>query len=226
MSTKTLYTYCWGNYWPIYGKKFIESVYKLNTKPDQLFIVSDKILNNCPFDVILVNQKFLKKYQYTINAFKQTAIEYTKCDWYCPMDLDDEMFPNYLDNVNDNYDINFVSCSTYPAKNFIEAWKDFFNLKHNENPHLCTSMSFVKSKHIKDFKFSNYGFEDRNQFTILRYKDLKMNFDNTLRFKYLEPWKNSKKNKNINHISQQNKLKKINETHRFYKKIRHLYLKK
>lgn len=225
MSTKTLYTYCWGNYWQIFGNRFIECVNKLRVKPDQIFVVSDKKLNNCPFEVILVNQKYLKKYQYTINAYKQTAIDNTKCDWYCPIDLDDEMYPNYISNIDDNFDVIFCSSKGYKAEKFEKTYENFFNLNHNENPHLCTSWSFVKSKHLKKFKFSNYGFEDRYQFTVLRYMNLKIKFDNTIRLHYEKPWI-AKKDRNVNPVSQQNKQKRLNETYRFYKKIRYLYHKK
>lgn len=46
MSTKTLCTMVWGNYWERFGSRWIENYNNLNTKPNQIFVVSDYEIQN------------------------------------------------------------------------------------------------------------------------------------------------------------------------------------
>jgi hypothetical protein len=47
----TLCTIAYGDYWEKYSERYLESLKKLNRKPDQLLIVSDKPLETIPSDV-------------------------------------------------------------------------------------------------------------------------------------------------------------------------------
>lgn len=194
-STKTLYTCAWGNYWEKYGKIFIKQVNNLNTKPDQIFVVSDKELEDCPFEVIYADSNYKP---YCITSFRQKAIDHTKCDWYCPVDIDDKMYPNYLDNLADDFDIHahwptqFQKHINVNEQNNI--WNNLFKYKffskndirkrkkYNSIP--MSGVSFVKKNKLKNIKIKKFGYQDQCLFYDLRKMNCTVYFDTISRFSY------------------------------------------
>jgi len=192
-TTKTLYTCAWGGYWEKYGKDWIKQVELLNTKPDQIFVVSDKSLSDCPYEVILADPNFKP---YPITAFRQAAVDHCNCDWYCFSDIDDIMFPNYLDNINDNYDIHAISFKRTDGRDWIlcdidkRNWNEMFTYEGSyRGPFSGTS--FIKSKIIKKVGIPLYGWQDNTLFIKLREINCSVFFDSTPRFLYNIDIKNS-----------------------------------
>lgn len=180
MSTKTLYTCAWGDHWEKYGEQWSKTVHELNTTPDQIFVVSDKPIE-CDFDVILCNVEG----PYPVTKFRQTAIDNTTSDWYCPADIDDIMMPNYLDNLNDNYDIHCFSFIKSTGKANIAKDKGLANyFEKNISQHICAGISPIQTKNLKNIKVSKYGFQDRLLYMTLLANNCTFFFDPTIRFKY------------------------------------------
>ena len=210
MSTKTLYTCAWGGYWEKYGKEWISQVEQLNTKPDQVFVVSDKPLSNCSYDVILANGKHKP---WPVTVFRQAAIDNCTSDWLCPIDIDDIMFPNYLDNINDEYDIHshYALRQDMLRKDAERRWKNLFLDNDWKAP--LSGVSFIKINILKDIKISNYGFQDKILAYDLRLKNATVFFDDVTRYEYVRVENSLSTNETAKKI-------KTRETKQIYEQMR------
>lgn len=168
MNTKTLYTCAWGNYWEKYGKQWISYVEKFNTKPDQVIVISDKKLSNCPYEVLICE---VKK-PWPIANFRKMAIDHCVTDWLCAYDIDDKAYPNYLDNIDSYYDI-----CTFPiisstgilfdprSEHRLSAWENAHKfqkdtIKNGVGIASMPGVSFVKTEVLKKYGINKYGFQD------------------------------------------------------------------
>ena len=181
VSTKTLYTCVWNGYWERFGQKWLKQINLLNTKPNQIFVVSDKPLPDCPYEVILASSNYKP---YPITDFRQKAVDYTTSDWWCGADIDDDMLPNFLDNINDEYDIHahypfYVSDELVKQKQW--EWETMFD-RNTVESRPVHGQAFIKSKYIKQFKISKYGWQDASIFYELRSRKCSVYFDQTIRF--------------------------------------------
>ena len=193
-NTITLYTCAWGNYWEKYGGKWIEQVKNLNTQPDEVFIVSDKPLNNCPYKVYICEVKEPS----TISHFRKKAIDLTTTTWCTFSDLDDKMFPNYLDDLSPEYDVIAFSLKYFDVneKDLNKDWittdpkykKIWDEYPINFGPQLMAypNISPIKTKILKNLKITKYGWKDVNLFYQLRKLNVKIKTDPTLRYAIIE----------------------------------------
>ena len=188
MSTKTLYTCVWNGYWEKFGQKWINEVNNLNTQPDEVLVISDKQIN-CPYQVILANPRLVP---HPINLFRQIALDNCHSDWYCPSDIDDIMFPNYLDDLKDDYDVHAVwMTSNNDNKYHLPNWKLNSKRIWENMINIDTSLpfpgrSFIKTKLAKTIGYTKYGYEDYIfwlRLSLLNSKP-KVYFNNVERFNY------------------------------------------
>lgn len=189
MSTKTLYTCAWGGYWERFGKKWIKQVNALNTKPDQIFVVSDKMID-CPFDVILADPNHKP---YAITSFRQAAVNHTTSDWYCPIDIDDDMFPNFLDNIQDEYDVHAHYAENWPRDNAKESWEFLFQNESSKSGGLISGVTFIKSHVVKYLGIPTYGHDDATLGLMLRHSNVSVYFDSVPRYYYCDHETNQSK---------------------------------
>lgn len=214
-NTKTLYTCAWGEYWKRFGQKWLKEVELLNTKPNQIFVVSDKELPDCPYNVIIADPNSAP---HPLNLFRQVALDNTICDWYCPSDIDDTMLPNYLDNLKDEYDAHTIwMTNSENSKKRIERWKknseqlweNMLNNSYNDINNPFPGRSFVKTELAKKVGYSKYGYEDYVFWLRFRLLDPtpKIYFDNEERFIYT----NYTNNSSLNHLSLVDRRSKIRE---------------
>lgn len=220
MSTKTLYTCAWGGWWEKYGKSWISQVENLNTKPDQLFVVSDKPLTDCPYEVVLVQNK---KTLFEITKYRQTAVDHCTSDWYCPIDIDDFMYPNYLDNIMDDYDIHGHYPANFPehvisSKRGKVGWETAFTTDKWTRP--FSGVSFIKTHWVKRIGIVDYGWQDQSLFMKLRFNNCSAYFDEVPRFVYNADAENSlmKRKEVIRGV-------KKHQSEKLYKELKDMYQK-
>lgn len=181
-NTITLYALAWGNYWERYGGQWLNRVNKLNTEPDQLFVVTDRELH-INIDQIVVNEI---SQSHPINVFRQIAINNAECDWVVHSDIDDHMLPNFLDNLNKDCDVHNFSYQFINSKmivdraDLIKTYKDCFKL--DKWTSLACSQSAVKRKAIQSIDIGKYGWEDILLYLKLCHKGYEFYYDPTIRF--------------------------------------------
>jgi hypothetical protein len=177
--TKTLYTIAWNGFWERFGKDFINQVNNLNTKPDEIIVVSDKPLPDCPYTVLVKSTQDCKPY--VVHYFRAHATKHCTSDWCCFSDLDDTMLPNYLDNINDNYDIHAFHWDNMSATGMKHGWE---NILQENSLMPIAGRSFVKTEFAKKASYTQYGHDDFIHFMILKTLNPRIYFDETKRFIY------------------------------------------
>lgn len=196
MSDKiTLYTIAWNGYWEKYGKRWVEQVNSLNTKPNQIFVISDKNLQNCPYQVFICEIKKPWPEAY----FRKMAVDKSNCEWLIPSDLDDFMLPNYLDNIDSNYDMIAITIHEYEQDgNLVRKWESDSEECKIKWDNLCNpgipidggmafpGISFIKTDFYKKYGINKYGFQDLTIHLKLRKDNVKVKTDPEVRYHWIQ----------------------------------------
>jgi len=105
--TITLYTLSWNGYWDKHSKKWINYINNLNTKPDEIIIVSDNPIDTSKINHPNINNIVLpiNNYRDVVSLYRNTAAQNSSCDWVVASDIDDMPLPNYLDGLDIDADI-------------------------------------------------------------------------------------------------------------------------
>jgi hypothetical protein len=207
MSTKTLCTRCFNGYWDIYGSKFIKGVKSLNTKPDEILIVSDAPIDApSNYRVVLIEPIDEPTEGWNVGKYRQAMLDNAKCDWICAIDIDDFILPQFLDNINDDYDVinhfpkflydrptfdnNYFGMSEDPQMN----WDLFVDNMHSwvlnpmsiVPPHPMAPPAFIKNDFIKKnkIKLPLIGHEDVFLAFFLRLKNARVLWEKFGRYDY------------------------------------------
>lgn len=194
--SKTLYAIAYGDYWDRFGEKYTKSVDSLQTKPDNVIIISDKKLDT-QFENIVYTPKCIDE-KYKINFYRQYAVEICDTDWIIQSDLDDLMLPNYLDDLNEDVDIHlFHTKKTNSNEMTFQMYNHIWNEMFNPNFYstlqslIGCANSAYKLKKIKDVGgYKLFGWEDLILFYDLKYNGASIFFDMSYRREYI-PNKNS-----------------------------------
>lgn len=185
--TITLYSVVWNEYWDKYGMQWSECINNLNTTPDQIIIVSDKEI-----DISVIKNtnvlNIVTTIKPNISDFRNIAINNSKSDWIVASDVDDIPFSNYLDNLDDDADIHAFSFIDTVNNIRFEPKADCLNVRlmHNNgfNTNLIPGTSAIK-KHVFDrLRYESQCFEDLIFYSMASKIELKVSFDNDIRFAY------------------------------------------
>lgn len=177
MSNKiTVYTMAWGNYWERFGAIWSNNILNLNTAPDEIVIVSDRPIKT-DFKVIINDSKLAW-------SCRNSAVDSATGDWIVPLDIDDEPFPNFIDNLDNTVDIHAFSLVTSDGTiwNCSQKKWDKISLIGTQNP--IPSCSAVKSALIKKIKYRSIGWEDWGLWIDLKNHGASAKFDHTIRYKH------------------------------------------
>jgi|688.fasta_scaffold41328_5 hypothetical protein len=190
----TLYTISWNGYWEKYGKNWVENVKSLNTQPDQIYVISDKPLLDCPYDVFICEMKKPWPEAY----FRRMAIDKSNCEWLIPSDLDDIMMPNYLDGIDSDYDMIAITIHEHdPNGNLIrqwdsntdkckKTWEDLPNPGISDDGGMAyPGISFIKTELYKKYGINKYGFQDLTLHLKLRKDNVKVKTDSEVRYYWI-----------------------------------------
>ena len=212
-NTTTLYTCAWNGYWEKYGEEWVKQVKNLETQPDEIFVISDKELPTCPYTVYICELRE----PWPVAYFRKTAIEKASCEWLTFSDLDDIMYPCYLNGIDSNYDMLAISLQYYDvnknlldktwiSSDYIELWESNFNPKFSLKKMAYPNQSFVKTSVLKNLKLNKYGFEDVTLHYKLRKLNIKVKTDSTIRYGMVETPNSLSRNKHYNTKIQQTML--------------------
>lgn len=188
----TITTAAWGDYWDRYGKKWTSHISNLNTKPLEVIVVSDRPIKT-DFKVIIEKDC-------NLGIFRNAGIKSAEGIWIVPSDLDDEPLPNYIDNLDNNYDVIAYNMIDYKGKNYYSdsnSWENIFSI-NTKNP--LVSCSAVKRNILLKIPYRKIGWEDWALWLDLKKAGVQIKFDNTIRYRY---------NNTPNSLSRQ--LKKIKD---------------
>lgn len=89
----SLVTACWGGYWEKYGEQWMRSVQGLNTAPSEVVIATD-----VPLDVPFEWRQIPAVEPYFFGAWND-VIQAASNDWVAFLSMDDELFPDSLDDL-------------------------------------------------------------------------------------------------------------------------------
>jgi hypothetical protein len=179
--TITLYTMSWNGYWNKYNKNWCSYINLLNTKPDEIIIVSDKSI-----DMSLLNYKNVKNIvvpivdgKRTMSEYRNAAIKESTCDWIVPADLDDSFPAWFLENIPNDSDIHAFSFYDkvankyhYPDSNCLN---DRLYSKNSDN--LISGIAAIKKYVFDNIKYENECYEDRIFYAMASKLNLKVSYD-------------------------------------------------
>jgi hypothetical protein len=172
----TITTAAWGDYWNQYGEQWSSYILRLDPQPTEVIIVSDKPIKT-DFKVVI-------ELDCNLGVFRNVGVKASTSTWVVPSDLDDEPLPNYIDNLDDSYDIICYSFedntgSKYCGSN--KTWDKIFNLK-SKNP--LVSCSAVKKELLMKYPYRKIGWEDWALWLDLKSANASVKFDQTIRYRY------------------------------------------
>lgn len=178
----TLYTVVWGDYWDKYGEDWTQNIETLDPQPDRVIIVSDRPIES-KHEVIVTELPDKAR----MSHFRNVAVNNTDTEWIVCLDLDDKAYPNFLANLNPDVDVHAFSYHTtngqgphFPSE---KIWDEMFTL-HFYTYTICGT-SAIKTQVIKNLGgYPNIEFEDAAFWCLFKKKDLKIDFDHTIRFLY------------------------------------------
>jgi hypothetical protein len=182
MGSVTLYTTAWGNYWEEYGKQWEKNVKGLEYKPDRVFLISDKEIDS-EFEVILteVPKKAI------LSHFRNVAVDNANTDWLVCADLDDVVYPWFIENLNDDYDIHSFTFDRTGGGWGIgdkTEWDNLFKAPYYHNFVLASS-SAIKVQAIKDCgMYPEIEYEDAGLWCKMRKAERSIFFDSKPRYLY------------------------------------------
>jgi hypothetical protein len=176
MCSVTITTAAWGDYWDRYGEQWSSYILRLDPQPTEVIVVSDRPIKT-DFKVVIESDCHL-------GVFRNAGVNAATSTWIVPSDLDDEPLPNYIDNLDDSYDIICYSFednnkSKYCGSN--KTWDKIFNLK-SKNP--LVSCSAVKKELLIKYPYRKIGWEDWALWLDLKSANASVKFDQTVRYRY------------------------------------------
>jgi hypothetical protein len=214
-NTITLYTLSWSGYWDKYGKIWSGYINKLNTKPNEIIIVSDSNIDTSY--LIHDNVKTIivspNKVSDSASYYRNIAIESSRCDWVVASDLDDFPMPGLLDNLDHSADIYAFSFFNEANKKIYYPDSECLNKRMNDiyDYSVIPGTSAIKKYIFNQIRYESNCHEDHILYKMLSKLSLKVSFDinnqKDYRFYY-------------NHISKNNKdeIERITE---IYNKVLH-----
>jgi len=194
MSTVTITTAAWGGYWEKYGKTWTNHILQLNPAPTEVIVVSDKPIDT-QFTVVIETDC-------NLGVFRNAGIRAASSTWIVPSDLDDTPLPNYLEGIDDNYDIIAFNLEDHKGRIYlssVEAWNNIFN---NDTRNPLVSCSAVKRELLLKVPYRKIGWEDWALWIDLKRANAVVKFDSIPRYKY---------NNVHNSLSRQHKKEKDQE---------------
>jgi len=176
----------WNGYWDQYGKSITENINNFNTQPDEIIVVSDVPIDtseiNCTNIKNVIAKPGINGYNY--GMLKNVGVKNASCEWIVFLDLDDIQNPQYLDSLDDSADIHGFSFilngyAYIPNEKSLEA-----RINAVSGLNMIPGTSAFK-RHIFDMIDFEYGCYEDHIFYSMCYKlNLKVAFDNIIRFTY------------------------------------------
>ena len=165
-----LYTTAYNSYWEKYGERFENACKALESKPDRIVVISDEPVSTSYENIIL---KHNSNDIYGLGKYRQKAYESCDCDWLVQIDIDDVMYPNYLNNLNEHVDWHIFHMKNNDGIMFRlnDWWEDFFSLDNIPFGGLMNSAFKLKAlQKINGFTV-DVGWEDLITICNLRFND-------------------------------------------------------
>jgi hypothetical protein len=174
----TIVTICWGNYWEIYGSRWLKAATEITSKPE-IIIVSDKPLDT-EHKVVLNNSKHA-------GLARNAGIQAASGDYVSCSDIDDIPYPHYFDGVDYQHDIIAFSLDIEGGGRMYPDWAMWaIALDVNAcNPLIVSSA--VKREWLLKYPYRNVGWEDWALWLDLRKAGASVKFDMTPRYFYSRP---------------------------------------
>ena len=121
-----LYTTAYNSYWEKYGERFENACKALETKADRIVIISDVAITTDYENIVMKDHDAFDTY--SLGKYRQKALTVCDCDWLVQIDIDDIMYPNYLNNINDSVDWHIFSMKNNECvmHNLNHHWDNFF----------------------------------------------------------------------------------------------------
>jgi hypothetical protein len=195
LSSKTgisLYTISWNGYWEKYGSRWSEKINSLNISPDEIIIVSDRKIDLSKLNnknVLLILAPTEIEYSRKHSVYRNLAIGAASSKWIVASDLDDLPLPNLLDNINNDCDIFSFG--------FRDKNNDYFggnDVLKNRLWHIPASVennnlmipgtSAIKKSLFSTIRYEHECAEDAVLYATLATQNLKVGYDNNIRFLY------------------------------------------
>lgn len=101
-----LVTIAWGDYWERFGERFEAECQELNQHPERIVVISDKPIKTRYENVVFEPENVNLNDTHILNHYRRKSVEICDCDWLIQHDIDDEMYPNYCDDLKDDYDVH------------------------------------------------------------------------------------------------------------------------
>jgi hypothetical protein len=174
----TVATANWNGFWGKYGDKWTECVNAMSPAPDRVIVASDEPIDT-KFEVVICQTKKL-------GPMRNAALEIADTEWFVPADLDDLPMPNYIANLNNDYDIHSfaLQIGNEVYKGNAEQWDKAFH-NHAENP--LISCSAYKTELGKKIKYRDVGWEDWAFWLDMKKAGATVFWDDTVRYIYRRP---------------------------------------
>lgn len=130
MSSKTLITIAYGDYWERYGERFHTQCEALLEKPDEIIIVTDKPINTPYKNIVYVPEGGIN--EYSIGSYRQRGLDECKTEWMINIDIDDIMYSNYVSDLKEDVDMHLftVKNNEMTMNNFENVITNFKSLKY------------------------------------------------------------------------------------------------
>lgn len=149
------YTISFNNYFETFGQSFYRQYLQLNKKPKRFVIYSDKPIEDKPkeFENIIVNES---DYQYIIDEnnnykqgmYRQNAVDHAKCEWLANVDIDDFIFPNFLD-----FDFNNLKYKCI-VRSFLSSYDNHLKVERKKRSYL------VKASELKNGVDNYFNYDE------------------------------------------------------------------
>lgn len=182
MSTKMLYTVAYGAHWERYGQRFESMCRALEVRPNRIAIISDRPINTKHENIVITPSS---KISHVVGEFRQKAIDVCDCDWLVQFDIDDIMYSNYLNYINEDCDWHVFSMRNNEMyMNEIQSmWDKFFDQELGHmGGFMNSAIRTTMLRKVGGYKL-NYGWEDMILVIDMKYQNGRLAYDSPTDFR-------------------------------------------
>jgi len=174
----TVATASWNGFWGKYGDRWTECVKSMSPAPDRVIVASDEPIKT-GFDIVICETR-------SLGPMRNAALEISNTEWFVPADLDDLPLPNYIENLNKDYDIHSFALQIGSTifKGLPNEWEKAFD-PHAQNP--LISCCPYKTELGKKIRYRDVGWEDWAFWLDMKKAGATVFWDDTIRYTYTRP---------------------------------------
>lgn len=174
----TVATANWNGFWGKYGARWTECVRSMSPAPDRVIVASDEPIDT-EFEVVICQTK-------SLGPMRNAALDVTDTEWFVPSDLDDIPLPNYVKDLNNDFEIHGYCLA---IDNNVHGyrpheWDIAFDISTN-NP--LVSCSAFKTDWGKRVRYRDIGWEDWAFWLDMKKAGARVYHDPTVRYIYTHP---------------------------------------